>query len=257
MTLRIDNATIGYDSVDVLQCATAQAMRGRITALIGPNAAGKTTLLRCAAGLLRPKRGAVRIDDASVHAMPPRALALRIAYMPQRPRVSGGLSVRAVVELGRYALAADEQAVHNAIERLDLAAISSQRFAELSVGQQQRVVLARALAQMQPDGVLILDEPTAAVDLAHTCDFMQLLRGLADGGALVLCAMHDLTLAAGVADDVWLVHDGTLEHGNAKDVMQPERLANVFGVEFAWLPGPDGSEVLFADVSQRSYTHLL
>jgi iron complex transport system ATP-binding protein len=253
MTIVVDQLEFSYGRMRVLSGVTARASRGRITAVIGPNAAGKSTLLRCLIGALRPQRGEVRLDEMTVHKLSARQMAQHAAYVPQRSIVSAAFTVRQVVELGRFALSANASRVEDAIRRLDLLDVADRVYHHLSVGQQQRVTLARALAQVEPRGVLILDEPMSAMDLRHVAMSVKLLRDLANGGATIVLAMHDLSLAASMADEVWLLDGGRLvAAGPASDVLSLDRLQSVFGVPFCWVSGPDGRHLLPAS-SETQY----
>lgn len=246
MTLEVRGVSHRYPrSGWVLREISVQARPGRITALIGPNASGKSTLLRCAIGSLKPSRGSVRLHGTNVHRMRPSRVAQAIAYVPQRSHVAADFTVRQIVDLGRYALAPDDAKVDAALRRLELEDLAERRYHELSVGQQQRVTLARAMAQLAPDGHLIADEPTSAMDLRHVHDTMGLLRELADGGATVLVAMHDLTAAATCADDVWLLDDGRLKAaGVVSEVMDVAKLELVFNTMFERVQLRSGRSVL-------------
>lgn len=231
----------------MLHDVTANAGPGKITAILGPNAAGKSTLLRCIIGALKPAQGSAMLDGQPAHRLDTRKLAQRIAYVPQRSIVSAAFTVRQVVELGRYALPPSTERVNQAIARLDLNDVEGRPYPALSVGQQQRVSLARAVAQASPNGHLILDEPVAAMDLRHVADTMNLLRELAQRGATVLMALHDLSLAASIADEVWLLDAGRMvAAGPTCDVLTVERLQSVFGVDFEWVQAADGRARLLA-----------
>ena len=146
-----------------------------------------------------------------------------------------------MVELGRYALAASRRRIDEALGALDLDDIADRPFPALSVGQQQRATLARAVAQLADDGHLVLDEPASAMDLRHVRRSTALLRRLADGGATVLVAMHDLTLAVSLADECWLLDHGRLvAAGPTGEVISIEQLHMVFGVGFEWIERPGG-----------------
>lgn len=253
MSLVIDQLSFSYGRVEALQGVTVQANSGKLTAILGPNASGKSTLLRCVIGSLKPLRGVVLIDGKPVHAMKARDLARRVAYVPQRSTVSASFTVREVVELGRYRLLRRANRVDEAIERLELADIAGREYSALSVGQQQRVMLARALAQIEPDGLLILDEPTSAMDLRHEHDAMNILQELAAAGATVLLVMHDVTLAGTVADDVWLLNRGKLVvSSQATDVLTVERLEEVFGVRFESIRTEGGRIVILPEAFPRN-----
>jgi len=246
MTLEVRGLSHRYPrSGWVLREISVQARPGRVTAIIGPNASGKSTLLRCAIGAIKPSRGSVRLHASNVHRMRPSLLAQTVAYVPQRSHVAADFTVRQIVELGRYALTPDRAKVEAAIRRLELEELVDRRYYELSVGQQQRVTLARALAQLAPDGHLLADEPTSAMDLRYVHDTMVLLRELADGGATALVAMHDLTVAAAWADDVWLMDNGRLKAaGTVSDVMDVAKLELVFSAMFERVQTRSGRSVL-------------
>ena len=249
MSLVIDNLCFSYSRRKVLSNLSMRTAAGRITALLGPNAAGKSTLLRCIVGLLRPTSGVVRIDGMAAHRIRARDLAARLAYVPQRSVVSAAFTVREIVELGRYALPPDAGVVEHAIDRLDLSELADRRYPELSVGQQQRVTLARALAQLSPTGHLLLDEPLSAMDLRYVQHALILLRELAEGGVTIVIAMHDISLAAALADEAWLLDEGSLvADGEVANVLTLKRLKTVFHVDFQWLETEPGTPSLFAAV---------
>jgi iron complex transport system ATP-binding protein len=240
VTIRFEDLSYSYGRIAALRDVSVEATPGAVTAVIGPNAAGKSTLLRCAVGSLRPARGQVTINGTPAHRMRARELASLIAYVPQRAVVSAGFTVRQVIELGRYALAADPSRIDQAIDEFDLHAIADRPYPALSVGQQQRVTLARAMAQLAPAGHLLLDEPTSAMDLRHVQSSMDIVRAAARRGATVLMAVHDLLLASRWADVAWVILDGRLVHAGAVgDVMTEQNLQGAFGIEFhrVMLPG--------------------
>ena len=242
MTLAIHNLKFNFGRTSVLRDINVQARPGRITALIGPNAAGKSTLLRCIIGTAKPVAGHVLIDGQIAHRATTRWLAGRVAYVPQRAVVAAGFTVRQVIELGRYVLPPAPDVVEQVMTELDLVPLADRPYPRLSVGQQQRVTLARALAQLIDNGHLALDEPTASMDLRHVASTIASLRRRADRGATIVMALHDLTLAASVADDAWLLDDGRLvAAGPTCDVLNAERLADVFGVPFAWMNDASGN----------------
>ncbi len=247
MSISVENLYFAYGSRSVLTGITAKAAPGRLTAVLGRNAVGKSTLLRCITGALKPASGLVRIDGMPAHRIPPRNLAVRLAYVAQRPVVSAAFTVRQVIELGRYALPPAPGKVDEVLSQLALEGLSERSFPELSVGQQQRVMLARAVAQLSPDGCLILDEPMSAMDLRHVRDVLRLLRELAWSGATILIVLHDVGLAASVADDVWLLQNGGLAAAGAMaDVLTLPQLQAVFDISFQWLTDPNGCRHLVA-----------
>jgi len=232
--IRLRAATFGYTpGRAAVRDFTAALEPGRVTAVIGPNAAGKTTLVKLMLGQLRPQSGEVTLGGRAVSAMSEPARARRIAYVPQRGGAAFAFTVRQVVAMGRFAHG-DRHGIDEAIAWCDLDGVADRAFVELSGGQQQRVVLARAMAQLAgvADGVLLADEPASAMDLRHQLRAMRLLRELATArGAAVLMVMHDLNLAARFADGLWLLHEGALAAaGAAGDVLTPAVLEPVYGV---------------------------
>ncbi len=250
--------TFGYQpGVPVIRSVTAGLAPGRVCALIGPNAAGKSTLLKLMLGQLDPWEGSVELAGQPVSALTPRQRAARVSYVPQKGAVSFAFTVDQVVAMGRYALGELDEAVERALALCDLTAERGRVFTELSGGQQQRVLLARAVAQSAGVGrVMLLDEPASGMDLWHAHQTMRLLRNLAQGGPGeepgraedpgvpgglgVLVVLHDVNLAARYADDVWLMDAGGLvAAGPWRQVMRPALLEPVYGVRFLPMQAPD------------------
>ena len=245
MTIELSALELGYGTERVVGPLTGAIASGRITALVGPNASGKSTLIRGLVGALAPMGGGVKLGSTAPHRLRGSALARAVTWVPQRHDVAAPFTTREVVAMGRYRLGPDAERLETALAALDLETVADRPVPELSAGQQQRVALARAVAQFDPGAAWILDEPTAALDLRHARDVYRLLRRAADGGGTVVVALHDLAAAARLADDVWLLHDGTLAAtGPAATVLQPEPLEGVFGLEFSWATSEDGLRVL-------------
>ena len=214
-----------------------QVSAGEVIALIGPNGAGKSTLLRVAGGVLKPTRGQALLEGVDLRSLSARDTARRVAVVPQDGSVPAGLLVREMVGLGRtpYArlllgpTAEDRRAVEWAISAAGIDPLVDRFVDELSGGERQRVVLARALAQRPR--LLLLDEPTANLDLHHQVAMLELVRGLTrDQGLAVLAAVHDLQLAALYFDRVALLHQGQLvSQGAPEAVLTAELLQETFG----------------------------
>jgi len=228
---------IALDGVEVrlggrLDGVTLDVPHGGWTTLIGPNGAGKSTLLRAVAGLVA-YGGAITVGGRDLRALPPRRRARLLASVPQSPLLPPDMTVGEYVLLGRTAHIgmlgrvgdADREAAAAAAERLDLGALAGRRLDELSGGERQRAVLARAVAQDAP--VLLLDEPTAALDVGRQQEVLELVGELrAERGLTVLGAMHDLTLAGQYAERLALLDGGRLvAHGRPVDVLTEERIA--------------------------------
>jgi iron complex transport system ATP-binding protein len=237
-TLEVCDLTCAYDGRQVLADLSLAAHPGEVLALIGPNGAGKTTLLRAMARLLHPRHGTVLLAGQNVWRMAPRSVARHLALAPQVNGATWPLTVEQAVALGRaphrgwlLPLAAEDYAaVERALQQTGLTLLREQRIMELSGGEQRRVILARALAQ-EPQ-VLLLDEPTAYLDLKYQTELMELVRGLAhQDGLAVVASLHDLNLAALYADRLALLGEGrVLAVGSSAEVLTPELLTRVYGV---------------------------
>lgn len=226
-----------------------QLAPGELLALCGPNAAGKSTLLKLLGGTLRPQAGSVSLSGRALDELPASERALAVARVPQSLRGLPDSSVRHFVLGGRYAhvgsghapRAADHAAVAAALARFDLGAVATRPLATLSGGQRQRALLARALASEAP--VLLVDEPTNALDPAHQLSTLAQLRELADAGHGVLVVTHDLGLAGQFAHRLALLQDGRLvATGTPEEVLCREVLEPVYGdnLHYGRMPEPDG-----------------
>ena len=207
--------------------------------VLGPNGAGKSTLVRALLGLL-PYEGEVTIDGVTAASLPRTEIARRIAYLPQGQAVHWPLTVERLVALGRLPHLApfsrlgevDRAAVARAMARAAVTHLAARTVTELSGGERARVLLARALA-VEADA-LIADEPLASLDPAHQIEGMELLRGEAQAGRLVVAVLHDLTLATRFCDRVLVLAEGEVAaDGAPRDVLTPELLARVYGIT-AW-----------------------
>jgi cobalamin transport system ATP-binding protein len=234
--------------------------RGRLTVLLGPNGSGKSTALRLLSGLWTPTEGRAELDGRSLRSFSRRDLARRVAIVPQDTHVAFAFTVRETVAMGRHAHvsrfaregAADRRAVDEAMARSDVADLADRLVTELSGGERQRVLIARSLATEAE--TILLDEPTANLDIAHALDVLTLCRTLADEGRAVAVALHDLNAAAVYATDAILMNDGTVAAtGPARTLLVPAAIRRVFGVDveevtsasgrtlFAFTPIPRGS----------------
>lgn len=236
--LSIKNLTAAYRQQVVLRELSLQARPGEILGLIGPNGAGKSTLIRTISGLLAPMSGRVLWGEQDLVHMTPQQRARIVAVVPQAQPVGGAFSVEQTVLLGRTAHMgfmgrpgpADYAAVAGALEHTCMEHLAHRRNAELSGGEQQRVLLARALAQETP--LLLLDEPTNHLDLQHQVGFLSLVQQLAQEKELVvLMAMHDLNQVGVYADRVALLSKGSLlALGTPAQVLTPENIASVYHI---------------------------
>lgn len=227
---------------------------GELLALAGPNAAGKSTLLEALAGTTTPHTGSVSLDGRTLTQWSCNALARRRAVLPQHDALSFAFRVEEVVELGlmpHAPVAEAAEVVHEALQRAGVAHLIGRRYTDLSGGERRRVQLARVLAQVHcaaPDApcYLLLDEPTASLDLAHQHAVMAVLRDLVSGGFGVLAVVHDLNLAARYADRLALLQAGRLQGcGRVHDMLDASRLEAVFGVGVrVWHPAGEAPVVI-------------
>ena len=232
-----EEVSFDYGKLPALRRVSFTARAGELVALLGPNGAGKSTLLKLAAGLLAPAEGRVRVGGLDAHGAPRRAFARVCALVPQEPRAPWPFTVREAVMMGRaphQGLLAvpgpfDHGAVDGALRACDLLALADRRLDALSGGERRRVFFARALAQ-EPR-VLLLDEPTAFLDLAHQVAAMEMARVAARAGLCVVAVLHDLNLAGGSADRIVALSDGrVVADGAPREVLTAERVAAVWGV---------------------------
>jgi len=205
---------------DALAHVSLQVARGTLHAILGPNGSGKSTLLRVMLGELAIEKGTVTFEDRAVGRWPRRAMARRIAFVPQSEPLAFPLKVRELVEMGRYPHVGilgrsgpdDEEAVRKAMDQAGIAELAHRSIHTLSGGERQRARIARALAQ-EPT-TLVLDEPTAALDLRYEMETFELLRELATASGLtVVVATHNLNLAARYASELFLLEKGRIRAG--------------------------------------------
>ncbi|MGA5323372.1 ABC transporter ATP-binding protein [Streptomyces seoulensis] len=237
------DVTVAYDGTDVVHQAAITLRPGEVTALVGPNGSGKSTLLRTVARLQRPRTATLTLAEPGEEtvdglALTAREFARNVALLTQGRPTPGGLTVRDVVEFGRYpyrsrwtrADAGGADAVRRALALTDLTELADRGAEHLSGGQLQRVWLASCLAQ--DTGVLLLDEPTTYLDLRYQVELLDLIRDLADEhGIAVGVVLHDLDQAAAVADRITLLRAGRIiADGDPEDVLTAERLTATYGI---------------------------
>jgi iron complex transport system ATP-binding protein len=234
---------VARGSRSVVRNVSFTASFGAVTAIVGPNGAGKSSLLRALNGLL-PHQGSIVSEGREVGSMSPRERARRIAYVPQQSQLMANMSVREAVAQGRFAhttgwahVDMNAGQVERALADAHVTALASRAFNTLSGGEQRRVLLARALATEAP--ILLLDEPTAGLDLAHVLRFHALIRSLADRGLCVISVLHDLVDVYHHADRALLLaHGEQVAEGPASEVVRSEQVAKVYGVRLTTLAAP-------------------
>ncbi|MFC4553992.1 ABC transporter ATP-binding protein [Georgenia faecalis] len=249
---------LAYDERVVAEDLTLSIPPGRITAIVGPNACGKSTLLRALARLLAPAAGHVTLGGAELTSLPTKQVATVLGILPQAPEAPGGVTVADLVGRGRYPHQGwmrrwtpdDDAAVAAALEATGTADLADRVVAELSGGQRQRVWIAMTLAQETE--ILLLDEPTTFLDVAHQLEVLDLLVDLNDRGTTIVMVLHDLNLAARYADHLVAMRDGAVVAAGAPaDVVTAEMLQRVFGVEASVLPDPVSGTPLVVPVGRH------
>ena len=245
-TLTIRDLQFRRGSRVVLDSINLQLQSGSITAVLGPNGAGKSTLLSCVASLLTPAHGTIELDGISLHSIPAPERARRIAFLPQTPEIAWSVDVETLVSLGRipfHGIASDaenHEAISRAMERTQVAQWADRTVTTLSGGERARVLLARVLAG-ESDWILA-DEPFTGLDPSHQFEAADLLRSAANRGGGVVLTIHDLTLAARIADRVVILNQGRIvADGPARAALTPEILREVYEIEAQWLNDPSGA----------------
>lgn len=244
--LRADGVTLGYGDRTVAHRLTLEVPPGGLTVIVGPNAGGKSTVLRALARLLRPRDGVVRLDGQDLRDLDTKRLARTLGFLPQSPVAPEGILVADLVARGRNPhrgtfarwTAADDRAVAAALLATGTEELAERAVDELSGGQRQRVWIALALAQ--ETDILLLDEPTTYLDLSHQIEVLDLLRDLnLREGRTIVAVLHDLNLAARYADHLIAVAGGQVRlAGPPAQVVTREMVRTVFGLDCAVVDDP-------------------
>jgi iron complex transport system ATP-binding protein len=237
MTLSIEDISFSHSDTTILQNVSFSVTNGNLLALLGPNGAGKSTLAKIIARINRPSHGSIRLDGTDLLHIPRKHHAQLVSYVPQSSSVPFELNVQESVMMGRTPYAGlrpreeDYAIVDEAITSLSLDDLRLKHLSELSGGQAQRVLIARALAQ-EPRA-LILDEPTSALDLRYQVDTLELVRQVSvDRHIASIIVIHDLNMASAYCDDVVLLDQGkVVEQGKPETVLSAVRLSQVYGID--------------------------
>ena len=261
--LNAKDLTLQYDQRRVVEDLRAELPEGKVTMIVGANACGKSTLLRGLSRLLKPAGGTVTLDGKDIHSRPAKELARILGLLPQHPTAPDGILVRDLVGRGRYPhqgffrswSTADDLAVQSALEATETLELAGRNVDELSGGQRQRVWIAMALAQETE--LLLLDEPTTYLDLAHQVEVLDLITDLnRQRGTTVAIVLHDLNLAARYADHVIAMKGGKIvAEGTAADVVTEDLVRDVFGLDSRVLPDPISGTPLIIPLG-RHHTHF-
>ena len=244
--LRIEALSVAYGPRRVLQAVSLEVSTGQVVALIGPNGAGKSTLVRAVSGVVPVQSGKVRTNGDDLLSLPPMQRARFLAVVPQAVSLPPAFTAWETVLMGRtpylnflgQVSARDEAIARLALQKVDALDLAERRVGELSGGEQQRILLARALAQSTP--ILLLDEPTTHLDLQHQVSFMETVRQLAHQEQLaVLIALHDLNLAARYADRLVLLVAGEVKAaGTPRQVLTSELISAAYHLPVQVVPHP-------------------
>ncbi|MGQ0630063.1 MAG: ABC transporter ATP-binding protein [Sporichthyaceae bacterium] len=261
-TLSARGLTLAYDKVEVSRELSVTIPPGRITAVVGANACGKSTLLRGLARLLKPRAGTVLLDGESIHRMSTKAVALRLGILPQSPIAPDGITVADLVARGRYPhqkwfrqwCDEDEKVVTVAMELTGTLELATRPVDELSGGQRQRAWIALALAQ--GTDLMLLDEPTTFLDLAHQVDVLDLLADLNQReGRTVVLVLHDLNQAARYSHHLIAMRQGRIiAEGPPAEVVTEELVAQVFGLPCKVITDPVSGTPMVIPIGRHNGT---
>lgn len=243
--LQAQALTLRYEARVISRDLSLSIPDGAFTAVVGPNACGKSTLLRALARLLPPQRGQVLLDSKAIHTLPSREVARQLGMLPQSPTAPDGITVADLVARGRFPhqsflrqwTPADEAAVDDALRLTGTIELAERPLAELSGGQRQRVWIAMALAQETP--ILLLDEPTTFLDLSHQIELLDLLARLNAEGRTIVAVLHELNLAFRYADHLIAMRDGSIvAEGAPSEIVTESLMQEVFGLRAMVMADP-------------------
>jgi iron complex transport system ATP-binding protein len=256
--------SLAYEDHEVIHELSLTIPSQTITALVGPNGSGKSTLLKGLARLMKPTGGTVYLDSQAIHSLPTKQVARRLAMLPQRPEAPDGLTVRELVAFGRFphqgffgvCTEEDDAKIEQALEITGIGELADHPLGELSGGQRQLAWIAMALAQ--DTRLLLLDEPTTFLDMAHQIEVLDVLDRLhREHGRTIVMVLHDLNLAARYATHMVVIGGGkVLYQGTPWDIMQPSVLATAFGVKAAILRDPQSGAPICVPYSSHNGSHV-
>ncbi len=235
--LEISGLCFSYNKTEILSNIGLELCKGEVLGIVGPNGAGKTTLLRCIVGIIRPEKGSIRIGGRETSGIKRQDLAKEIGYVPQAAPYKLPVTVFETVLMGRRPYISwrpsdyDLKVVADLIRSMNLEDIALRYFDQLSGGQKQKVLLAKAFAQ--GTGCLLLDEPTSNLDLRHQMEVLEMISRMAkEQGTATILAMHDLNLTCRFADTILMLNNGRMFcMGEPEHVITRENIAAVYGVE--------------------------
>ncbi len=257
--LSAENVTLGYDRRIIAEQLSVEIPDHSFTVIVGPNACGKSTLLRALSRMLRPSEGRVLLDGQTIHAMPAKKVARTLGLLPQSSIAPDGITVADLVGRGRYPhqgllrqwSAEDERVVQESMSSTGVAELADRYVDELSGGQRQRVWIAMTLAQQTP--LLLLDEPTTFLDIQHQIDVLDLCADLhEEQGRTLVAVLHDLNHAARYATHLIAMRDGrVLAEGAPSEIVTAELVEQVFGLRCQIITDPETGTPLVVPAARR------
>lgn len=246
MKLTVNKINFSYDSLTALKKVSFEIKSGEVLGIIGPNGSGKTTLLKCISGILKPKHKAVFLDETDIYSLKPKDIAKKIGVVPQNSLCKFDFTVFDIVLMGRFPhldkfdseTKRDFDIVNRALELTGIQKLASRLITEISGGEHQKVIIAKALAQ-EPK-VLLLDEPTLHLDINYQIELLELLNLLAISEQLIIIMVsHDLNLALRYTDKILILKEGELyQSGIPEKVLTPKSIKNVYGINVEIIRSP-------------------
>ena len=257
--LQAKNIRVAYGNKVIIEDLSLQIPDGEFTVIVGPNACGKSTLLKALSRMVEPVRGEVLLDGKPVGELPPKEVARQMSLLPQSPVAPEGIVVEDLVGRGRYPhqgffkqwSSEDERKVNQAMARAHVKELAQRYVTELSGGQRQRVWISLVLAQDAP--IVLLDEPTTYLDIAHQVEVLNLARALQREGFTVVAVLHELTLAFRYATNLVMMKEGAIvAEGQVNDVVTPELMEDVYGLRCELLHDPRSGRPIVVPVDEES-----
>ncbi|MEH7513118.1 ABC transporter ATP-binding protein [Gottfriedia acidiceleris] len=254
-----ENITIKYDNRVISRNLSVQIPDGSFTVIVGPNGCGKSTLLRTLSNLLKPSEGQILLDGKAITSYKSKEVARKLGLLPQSSTAPDGITVANLVAHGRYPYQSlirqwtdeDEAAVMSAMELTNTSDLSHRYVDELSGGQRQRVWVAMVLAQQTP--MLLLDEPTTYLDIAHQIELLELFKDLNQQGNTLVAVLHDLNHAARYADNIIAMKDGqVIAQGNPREIITAKLVEEVFGLKCIIIEDPIANTPLVVPLGKDS-----
>jgi iron complex transport system ATP-binding protein len=235
MKISIHDLEFSYNVSPVLKNMNIGIHKGDFVAFVGPNGSGKSTLIKCLNGILKIRKGTILIDNKPIHSFTPNELARKIAYVPQSENIKSSSHVFSVILLGRKPYIYWKPTEHDLnitasiLKTLHLEDLAMRDVNKLSGGQQQSVYIARALAQ-EPD-IMLLDEPTANLDIKHQVEVLELLKNLSNKGITIIIALHDINMALRYATRIMMLKEGRIFASGGKDTITKENIEKLYDIK--------------------------